>query len=242
VGRDDARAVELSASERQLLAPLAHRVGAVVQNARLAAELREASERLLDARERERHRLRRDLHDGLGPTLASMALQLDVAASGRVELDPVLLDVRGHAQSAVGEIRRLVQELRPPALDELGLVGAIRRQAEAYPPLAVRVESSGVVELPAAVEVAAYRIAVEAVNNAARHANARECVVRLTFNGALELDVADDGRGIPADARASVGLGSMRERAAELGGVCTIARRSTGGTRVHAVIPIEERA
>ena len=133
VGRDDARAVELSASERQLLAPLAHRVGAVVQNARLAAELREASERVVDARERERHRLRRDLHDGLGPTLASMALQLDVAASGRVELDPVLLAVR----RARPERRRR----DPPAGAGAAAAGAGRARPGRRDPAAGRVRT-----------------------------------------------------------------------------------------------------
>jgi two-component system, NarL family, sensor kinase len=185
--------------------------------------------------------LRRDLHDGLGPTLAAIAIQLEVIDLDRPDADASLLAIRGHAQSAVDEIRKLVYELRPPALDELGLVGAIRRQADALAPLRVSVEANGVDGLPAAVEVAAFRIVAEAVNNVARHSGARNCTVRIALNGGLELDVADDGRGIRADAHANVGLGSMRERAAELGGTLTISRRPGGGTRVHATIPVKER-
>jgi two-component system NarL family sensor kinase len=145
------------------------------------------------------------------------------------------------ARAAVGDIRRLVYELRPPALDELGLVGALERQAEAFASLDVRVEATAPVGgLPAAVEVAAYRIAVEAMTNVARHSRAQHCRVCVELNGGLELEVSDDGQGVPEQFRANVGLDSMRERAAELGGTCTIERGPAGGTRVRAQIPMPE--
>jgi signal transduction histidine kinase len=158
----------------------------------------------------------------------------------------VLAGLRTAAQEAVGEIRRLVYELRPPALDELGLVGAIREWIERFScgdsaedGLTLTFDAPS--ELPclsAAVEVAALRIVQEAITNVVRHARARVCRVRLAADGALVVDVEDDGRGLPDDRSPGVGLGSMTERAGEVGGTCTITSRSGGGTRVHAVLPL----
>jgi signal transduction histidine kinase len=230
----DARAVAT-------LERVAAEAGAAAHAVVATAELEAAGRRIAAASEDERRRLRRDLHDGLGPTLAAIAIQLDVINLDRPDADAILLTIRGHAQSAVEEIRKLVYELRPPALDELGLVGAIRRQADALAPLQVSVDAAGLDGLPAAVEVAAFRIVAEAVNNVARHSGARRCTVWITLADTLELEVVDDGRGIRPDARANVGLGSMRERATELGGTLTVDRPPGGGTRIHAIIPIEER-
>ncbi len=236
---------ELSAVDRLLLGGLARQAGVAAHAVLLAADLQRSRERLVSAREEERRRMRRDLHDGLGPTLAAMVMQLQAAdlliADGSPAADSALVEVKAAARGAVGDIRRLVYELRPPALDELGLVGALERQAEAFSPLDVRVEAPVPVGgLPAAVEVAAYRIAVEAMTNVARHSHARHCRVLVELDGNLELEVSDDGEGIPARFRANVGLDSMRERAAELGGTCTIERGPRGGTRVHARIPMPE--
>jgi signal transduction histidine kinase len=236
---------ELSASDRLLLSGLARQAGVAVHAVRLAADLQRSRERLVTAREEERRRLRRDLHEGLGPTLAAMLLQLQASAllidSDAAAAEAALNEVKGAARAAVGDIRRLVYELRPPALDELGLVGALERQAEAFSPLDIRVDAPlPVGGLPAAVEVAAYRIAVEAMTNVARHSRATHCRVSVELNGALELEVSDDGAGIPARLRPNVGLDSMRERAGELGGTCTIERGPSGGTRVRARIPMPE--
>jgi signal transduction histidine kinase len=208
------------------------------------------------AREEERRRLRRDLHDGLGPTLAAIGMRAEAAAAvttddpeaGRRQLDALGDEIR----VALADVRRLVDGLRPPALDELGLLGAIGQQAarldggEAREPgaAAIRVESVPVPlpDLPAAVEVAAYRISVEAMTNAIRHAGARLCRVRLEVGSQLTIEVTDDGRGLPAAPRAGTGLESMRERAAELGGEVTIERRPEGGTRVVARLPIGRAA
>jgi signal transduction histidine kinase len=211
-----------------------------------AVELQRARERLVATREEERRRLRRDLHDGLGPALAGAALKVEAAenllASDSATAGALLEAARSEIQSAVADVRRLVYALRPPALDELGLVGALREQAEklgaAEHP---RVEIDAPDELgvlPAAVEVAAYRISLEAMTNSARHADARTCVVRISVNGDLDLEVVDDGRGLPDDYRAGVGISSMRERAEELGGMCEVEPLDGRGTRVHARLPL----
>lgn len=211
-----------------------------------ALELRRARASLVEAREEERRRLRRDLHDGLGPALAGAALKVE-AAENLLARDPataadLLEDARSEIQAAVADVRRLVYALRPPALDELGLVGAVREQADRlsvgdHPH--VDVEASEELEqLPAAVEVAAFGIALEAMTNAARHADANRCLVRIALAGGLELEVSDDGCGLPSDYRAGVGMASMRERAEELGGTCEIERVDERGTRVRAWLPV----
>lgn len=213
----------------------------------------------MSAREEERRRIRRDLHDGLGPTLAGITLNLG-AARNLLRSDPARADelfdrLEAEAQAALVDIRHLVYELRPPALDELGLVGALREQAgridsnesrdarrSSSPRLRVSVDASDELPpLPAAVEVACYRIALEALTNAARHADARTCTIRIAVKGALELEITDDGRGLDPAHHVGVGLTSMRERAEELGGTFAVELVRTGGTRVHASLPLAMR-
>jgi DNA-binding NarL/FixJ family response regulator len=223
----------LSEHDRRLLEDIAHPVALTVNAVELSASLQRAREQLVTTREEERRRLRRDLHDGLGPTLAGMVMQLDAASNvlrrdpGAVE--PVLTGLRSAAQDAVCDIRQLVDELRPRALDELGLIGAIRECAERFcsaedeDGLIVSLEAPAQLpSLPAAVEVAALRIVQEAIANVARHSHARRCRVRMAANGALEVKVQDDGRGLPIDHTPGVGLASMKERAAEVGGTLTL--------------------
>jgi signal transduction histidine kinase len=148
-----------------------------------------------------------------------------------------------HVQGAVTDIRRLVYELRPPALDDLGLVGALRDQAarSAQGGLQVDVEAPAPVDpLPAAVEVAAYRIGVEALTNVVRHAQASNCTIQVRRERDLVIEISDDGRGLPRDLPRGIGLRSMRERAGELGGSCVIATRPEGGTRVAVHLPLAE--
>ena len=176
------------------------------------------------------------------PVMAGVALGLH-RARRQVPSDPVAavaqLDaLTGQLQDAIAEVRRLVEGLRPAALDELGLVAALTERAETFGAIAV----SGPVpapELPAAVEVAAYRIAVEAMTNISRHANAVAATVKISVDGALRLEITDDGDGLPDAFRAGVGISSMRERAAELGGHCTVESQLPRGTRVRATIPLE---
>ncbi len=234
-----------SAADRRLLTGIAQRAGAAVQAVQLTADLRRSRERLVLAREEERRRLRRDLHDGLGPQLASLTLKIDavsnVLADDPAAAERLLGEIKLQTQGAIGDIRRLVYELRPPALDQLGLVSALREQAallSAADGLHVTVEAlDDLLALPAAVEVAAYRIAMEALTNAVRHSQARRATVWLCLDDALYLAVDDDGVGLADDLRAGVGLASMRERAEELGGACRIERRPEGGTRVIARLP-----
>jgi signal transduction histidine kinase len=239
-----ARGESFTPADRRLLDDLAHQVGIAAHAVRLTADLQLSRERLVRAREEERRRLRRDLHDGLGPTLATITLKAE-AAHDAIVAEPaqamaLLEELIGQAQTAITDIRRLVYNLRPPALDDLGLVAAIRAQAIHYehPGLRVSIEASEPLpELPAAVEVAAYRIIQEALTNVVRHANACSCLIHLAFDGTLRLEVTDDGCGIPADRQAGVGLRSMQERAVEVGGSCLVEALPTRGTRVQASLP-----
>jgi two-component system, NarL family, sensor kinase len=232
-----------TARDLALLGDLARPAGAAVHAAGLADALRASRRRLIEAREEERRRLRRDLHDGLGPALAAIVLKLDAVGRAAPEARELLAEVRTEARSAIEDIRRLVDDLRPPALDEVGLVNAVRQRAASLSrasaeSLVVEVDGPSSPELAAAVEVAAYRIATEAVTNVVRHAGASRCVVTVSVNGALELTVADNGRRPWDSGRVGVGWSSMRDRAAELGGTCEISRRAEGGTLVRAVLPL----
>jgi signal transduction histidine kinase len=233
-----------SAADRLLLDDLARQAAVAVSAVALTDALRRSRERIITAREEERRRLRRDLHDGLGPTLAAITVRAGAAARLAHESPDVaeesLRTIAEDSQAAVAEVRRLVHELRPPALDELGLAGALRSQAQKFAPaLDVTVDAAGDLDaLPAAVEVAAYRIACEALSNAARHAVARLATVRLEAGNELTLEVSDDGRGIPSEPVPGVGLTSMRERAAELGAQVAVRPRRGGGTVVSAVFPL----
>ena len=236
----------LSTSDLRLLDDLAQQIGIAAHAALLTEDLRASRERLITAREEERRRLRRDLHDGLGPALAGIGMRAG-AAESLVREDPerasqLLAELQAEITDAVADVRRLVDALRPPAIDEVGLVGALRLaatrlDAPGAPTLVVEAEGS-LPDLPAAVEVAAYRIGTEAMTNAVRHAGAASCSLRLVGGDDLTVVVEDDGRGLPNQPRAGVGLTSMRERAAELGGECRVEARPGGGTRVVARLPL----
>jgi len=240
----------LSPSDLRLLDDLAQQIGVAAHAALLTEDLRASRERLVTAREEERRRLRRDLHDGLGPALAAIGMRAG-AAESLVQDDPeraatLLAELQAEVTAAVADVRRLVDELRPPAIDEVGLVGALRLAADRLespgsPTLVVESEGS-LPDLPAAVEVAAYRIGTEAMTNAVRHAGAATCSLRLVGGPDLTVVVEDDGRGLPSERRAGVGLNSMRERAAELGGECRVEPRPGGGTRVVARLPLAAEA
>jgi signal transduction histidine kinase len=239
----------LSARDERLLGDVVRQAAAAARASHLATELQHSREQLVSAREEERRRLRRDLHDGLGPVLGAVVLRIDaarnLAASDPVRADEVLRQARDDVAAALADVRRLVHDLRPPALDDVGLLASVRQQAERLrtPGLQVRVDGEGLDDLPAAVEVAAYRIASEALANVARHAGASTCRVTLTVDaaGRLVVEVADDGVGIPTQARAGVGLVSLRERAAELGGSCEVSCPPGGGTLVRAELPLGAR-
>ena len=249
VAQRDARE-SFSDAEHRLLSDLARQVAVASQAVLLDRALRRSHERLVVAREDERRRLRRDLHDGLGPALAGVALGMDAARNvlrtDTQAADDLLRDLKDETLGCVREVRRVVDDLRPPALDELGLLLALTAFADRLSTrddtLQVAVESADPLpELPAAVEVAVYRIATEAMTNVARHARARCCLVRLDVAEDLTVEVRDDGVGVSAEQPSGVGLLSMAQRAVELGGDCVVAPADGGGTRVLARLPLSAR-
>lgn len=238
---------EFTNQEERLLADVASHAGAAARAAQLASSLQHAREKLVLAREEERRRLRRDLHDGLGPSLASQTFALD-AALDLLGTDPqtaagLLRNLKAQNQSLVAEIRRLVYELRPPALDELGLgeaIGAFLQQLNSHSPtqLFFSAQPGALEALPAAVEAAVYRLVQEGVNNVLRHAQATTCAVECCqTEGQLTLTIRDDGRGVSSEARGGIGMLSMRERVEELGGKLTIIPAAPTGTLLTAVLP-----
>ena len=238
---------QLRRRDRQLLEDLAGHLGGVLHAHELMLDLQRGRERLVLAREEERRRLRRDLHDGLGPALAGHLLRLDLLAT-QVANDPIAAvqvgTLRDEVRTTVSDVRRVVEGLRPPALDELGLCGSIEQVTQrltAGSTTTVLVEVDDLPSLPAAVEVAAFRIATEAVTNVVRHAHARQCLVRVsTIDGRLLLCVDDDGAGLHTEGRPSAGNGlqTMRERAEELRGRLQVSSSPDEGTSVRAEIPL----
>ncbi|WP_243060794.1 sensor histidine kinase [Nocardioides sp. SR21] len=239
----------LGARGEALLGDLARHAAVVAHAIALQDAVQLSREQVVVAREEERRRIRNDLHDDLGPRLAATALQLENAVDMVVD-DPgravqVLERATGYLRDGVADVRRIVDDLRPAALDDLGLEQAVREQATrlGLHGLAVTVTTDGdLAGLSAAAEVAAYRICSEAMTNVARHADARQLRVRLArVPEGVTIEVADDGSGLPDDLVPGVGLGSMHQRAAELGGTCVVQGGPGTGTAVTATIPVEAR-
>ena len=240
---------QLGPDDERLLADLARQAGPAAHAVALRRALDVSRAGLVTAREEERRRLRRDLHDGLGPTLAGLTLGLDTAkarSASQPELQELLGKLKAETQRAVADVRRIVYGLRPPTLDEFGLVGSLREevgrlQYEA-PSLTISLDAPAedLADLPAAVEVACYRIVTEALTNVTRHAHATHCSVRLRLNHGLDVNICDDGVGLPEGWRAGVGIASMRERVTELGGDLVIEPSLPHGTRINAHLPARE--
>jgi signal transduction histidine kinase len=235
----------LSTAEQRLVRDLARQLGGALHARLLRDDLQRARERLVLAREEERRRLRRELHDGLGPALAGLTLKTETARAllppGTDGASQQLQGLSEEIRCTVLDVRRLVEGLRPPALDELGLARACSQAVERLTTpadLAASVHAPGdMPALPAAVEVAAYRIVVEAVTNTVRHARARHCQVSLTPSpAALSITIADDGSGLATASPDGNGLAIMRERAEELGGTVTVSDTAAGVT-VQARLP-----
>jgi two-component system NarL family sensor kinase len=238
----------LSDVDRTALALVAVPLAAAVHAVRLSDQLQSSRERIVTAREEERRRLRRDLHDGLGPILTGAALIAD-AATNHLDNHPtqtrkLLITLRTDIRTAIADVRRIVENLRPPALDELGLLNALRQRAEHLHwradghPIQVHLDlPDQIPPLPAAVETASYRIATEALTNIVRHSHATAATMRITYGHTLDLEVIDNG---PSNGlwRPGVGLRAMHERTAELGGRFEAGSSANGG-RVFVSLPLE---
>ncbi len=227
----------------ELVGPLAVAVGWV----RLTADLRRTGVAVVSAREEERRRLWRDLHDGLGPALYSVSMGLrtqirrmergdaEDAAVRRQSLHRLAEDV----DSISNDLRRIVRDLTPAALEQLGLVGAIEqfaRGCESQIAIHTTLPSERIA-LPAAVELASYRIVMEGLTNVLRHARADRCWLTITAGETIEIDIVDDGVGLNGHAHDGFGIPSIRERAEELGGTAEFRRNHPRGTHVHACLP-----
>lgn len=237
---------QFSNTDLHLIESIAHQAGAAAQTVRLHAELIRSRTQIVNEREDERLRIRRDLHDELGPLLASQGLKLAAARQvirNKPEKAENLVDeIMQQSQQTVADVRRLVHGLRPPALDQLGLVEAVRdlvRNEGSGPNFDVAAPAGGLPSLPAAVEVNAYRIVLEAINNAVKHAQAGRCVVQFRCDmNTLMIQIEDDGIGMPKEYRAGVGLRSMRARAEEIGGDLRVESREPHGTQFIARLPL----
>jgi signal transduction histidine kinase len=238
----------LRPADRRLLDDLAAQLALLMHARALTGDLRRARERLVLAREEERRRLRRDLHDGLGPALAGLMLKVDNTRA-LVPTDPGtaaqdLLVLRDDIQGTVVDVRRLVEGLRPPAIDELGLGPALTQAISRLAgPTGTSVEvcvADPLPPVPAAVEVAVYRIVSEALTNVVRHAAAATCRVTVAVgDGWLTATVADDGTGPPpVPGPDGSGLATMRERAEELGGTLRLDGGDGPGITVTASLPL----
>lgn len=241
--RGDARS--LSPLDRQLLSDLARHSGVSARVVALLTDLRTAQHRLLVAREEERHRIHRDLHDGLGPSLVGLTLQLEVAAdlAGDGDLGALTRRLHGEAARATDDVRRLVRDLRPGELEELGLPAAVAAAAARLSsPNAPRFDLDSPARLPdlaAEVEDAAYKICLEAMTNVIRHSSATACRIRLHSPDAttLHVEVADNGCGLRTGEGSGTGLQSMHERAVAVGGRLEVTGAAGQGTTVHAALP-----
>ena len=219
---------------------LTRQIALAVHAIALAVQLQESRGEIVIAREEERRRLRRDLHDGLGPALAGIALTLEAAQnSGGTVGDELVKGAREQTQAVVTDVRRIVHGLRPPVLDDLGLAAALRAHADRLAPLQVEIELAALSPpLSAAAELAVYRIATEALTNVVRHADARTCRVALHgHSDEIVLAVTDDGRGLDPNFDPGVGVRSMRERAAELGGRVELHRATPSGLALVVHLP-----
>jgi signal transduction histidine kinase len=234
----------LAGADRRLLDAIAPLVAAVWYASRLADDLHEARSRLVEATEAERDRLRRELHDGLGPSLTGIGLGLEAVerASGARQA-ALVTRLRAEATRSLDEVRRIIDDLRPGALTDLDLLAALRdRVAQVNANSAVHVDLCGPpsLDLPPDIEAAAYRIADEAIVNVLKHARATQCTVTIRIDDCLRLSVADDGVGFHADGRSGVGIGSMRQRATGLGGTFEIVEHDPG-VEVMVALPVGAR-
>ena len=233
----------LSAADQRLLDALAPLVALVLRGNELTAELEVEREHVLEATAAERARLRRDLHDGLGPSLTGIGLGLEALDSSALPARSrsVLARVRTEVAASLEEVRRIIDDLRPGALETGDLLSVLQARAlQLTSTTPVRVEVDAPAELPRltpGTEVAALRILEEALHNVVRHAGATRCRVSVRCDDELHLLVADDGHGFTGPREGGVGLASMRSRANALGGRLDV-ESSPAGTALSVALPL----
>ena len=230
-----------------IMTTLADQAAAIIRSVQLLQNLKLSQEQLVTSVEEERRRIRRDFHDGLGPTLSSFQMSL-VVARETIDNQPsyakeIIDELQHDTQRMIQDVRRLVDGLRPSLLDELGIVEALSTYVwELRQTTSLDIDfDADAFELPnsAAVEIALYQIAMESINNIIKHASATHFAVKLSIeNNCYVLQVDDNGQGIPKIRRAGVGLNSMKDRAGELGGTFFINQLEPKGTQVLVNIPI----
>ncbi len=238
--------------DRRLLADLARQISPIAHATLLSAELQAARLRIVDAREETRRRLGSDLHDGIGHQLTGLARKTEQAARQAKAEDPetaaqTLTEITQQLNATIAQVRALAHQLHPPELETLGLIEALREQSQAHPGLSIRLAAPGILPiLPAAVETAVYYIALEAMTNIEKHAEAQTCQICLSIDppslpnlAVLTLEISDDGVGMPDSMRDGLGLLSMQGRAAEVGGTSQVVHNASGGTTVRIRIPFQ---
>jgi signal transduction histidine kinase len=241
----------LSQADRNLLESIARQAGPAIYALKLTADLQRSRERLVVGREEERRRIRRDLHDGLGPMLASQSLLLETLENlihtDTAKAECIINELKIQTKTGLTDIRHLIYNLRPPSLDDLGLAGALQEDVNRHRggDLHISIHTDNLPQLSAAVEVAIFRIVQEAVTNVVRHASAQSCQIHLNVQGKsgnsrLIVEIKDNGRGFQLGSHVGVGLESMSERAAELGGECRVETEIGNGTTVRAWVPLAE--
>jgi signal transduction histidine kinase len=238
----------VNAADARLLDALAPHLAVVVRSRRLTEDLARERERVVAATLAERNRLRQDLHDGLGPALSGIALGIEAADQVLDRNQPaaheLLERTRAEAAAAVREIRRVIDNLRPSALDRHGLADAVRETAAGLgmgspggPDFALQVED--LPRLATTVEEAAFRIVAESLTNVVRHSGAHTCSVRLGRSADdLCVSIQDDGTGVRRPRLDGIGLESMRKRATDLGGRVEVELARPRGTLVTALLPL----
>jgi two-component system sensor histidine kinase UhpB len=209
---------------------------------RIETERRESARRAIAAQEAERLRIARELHDEVGQTLTAVALRVERAAAGDAAQAQMLGEIATVIHRSLEDVRRIARELRPEALDDLGLAGALVA-------LSLRVERTGSVrvlreleaslpQLSSEVELVIYRVAQEALTNALRHSGADRVNLALRRErDGVRLTIEDDGSGLAADHDSGDGLVGMRERAMLIGGELSVTRSRAGGANIALTVP-----
>jgi signal transduction histidine kinase len=234
--------------EQRLIQDLVRQIGIAVYSVKVTTDLMKSRENLVKTREEERKRIRRDLHDGLGPQLASLGMNIEAARNlykiNHKLGEELLITTHKQLKDAINDIRQLVYDLRPPILDELGLTFAINEFIRQYSHSEVNFQvfvPPSVSTLPAAIEIATYRIIQESISNVIRHSNATECIIKITMTNFIKIEITDNGKGISFNSKKGIGIASMRERTEELNGTFHVISTPELGVSIQAMFPFMDQ-